>query len=290
MGVPVRIVLYAPDAATARAAARAGFTRIAELEDVMSDFRAESEIRRLTLRPGVWVRVSPELFAVLALALDVARLTDGAFDPTLGPLTALWRKAAGSGRLPTPEALEEARSRTGWEKVELDVDAGAIRLAHPDMTLDLGGIAKGFILDETVAAIRRSGVHRALVEAGGDIRVGAAPPGRVGWRIDVPGASRPVAERAAALVDAALAVSGPTARFVEVGGVRYSHVVDPGTGSGVTSSTHAAVIAPSGAVADALATALTLIGAGEQGRLLARFPDAVAHVRPGDPHTVPSHH
>ena len=140
------------------------------------------------------------------------------------------------------------------------------------MRLDLGGIAKGYILEEALHTLRSAGVRRALIEAGGDIVVGDAPPDRDGWRIDVTGADREFAARAAKLTNAALATSGPTAQFVEIDGVRYSHVVDPRTGVGLTNHVTAHVIARDGATADALATALTVARAGDVPRLLSRFP------------------
>ena len=128
------------------------------------------------------------------------------------------------------------------------------------MRLDLGGIAKGYILQQALGAMVPLGVTQALVEAGGDIVVGDAPPGRDGWRIDVAGSDAVFAARAARLTNAALATSGPTAQFVEIDGVRYSHVVDPRTGMGLTNGVTARVIARDGATADALATALTVAG------------------------------
>src|SRR5688572_26383403 len=109
MGMPVRIVLFAADHGRGRAAARAGFDRIAALEQVMSDYRPDSELRRIDWRPDAWVQVSPELFAVLNRAVAIARASDGAFDPTVGPLVSLWRRARESQQLPRPADLDNAR-------------------------------------------------------------------------------------------------------------------------------------------------------------------------------------
>lgn len=271
MGVPVRLVVHAPTDAVAREAARAAYARMAELEDVMSDYRPSSELRQLESRGGAWTPVSAELFAVLARAVEIARASDGAFDPTVGPLMALWREARRTGRLPAPAALDSARARTGWTLLELDGARRAVRLARPGMRLDLGGIAKGWILQAALDALRAHGVRSALLEAGGDVVVGAAPPGRAGWRVEVPGADRGLRQAAAALVDAAIATSGPTEQFVEIGGRRYSHVVDPRTGLGLTDRTLVTVIARDGATADALATALGVLGRERGAALLARY-------------------
>src|SRR6266516_4293078 len=163
MGVAVRIELYAPDDATARTAARAAYARIAELEDIMSDYRLESEIRRLAERPGAAVPVSEPLFV------------------------ALWRRARRTGRLPSRVELDSAARRVGWRKVRADSATRSIRLDTAGMRLDLGGIAKGYILDQALLVLGRHGVTRALIQAGGDIVAGDPPPGRAGWRVAVPG-------------------------------------------------------------------------------------------------------
>ena len=278
MGMPVRIVLYAP-AGQGRAAARRAFDRIATLDRMMSDYRADSELRRLQERPQEWVAVSAELFDVLTRSAAIASATGGAFDPTIGPVVGLWRRAREVGRLPDPPALERARALVGWQLVERDPRRRAIRLKKADMQLDLGGIAKGYILQEALATLRSDGAPRALVAGGGDIVAGDPPPDTRGWRIDVPVASPEFTARARAMTNAALATSGPTAQFAVIDGTRYSHVVDPRTGAGLTNAVVAHVIAEDAATADALATALTVLGPDDRRTLLAQFPDVVASVR-----------
>jgi FAD:protein FMN transferase len=274
MGLPVRLHLYAQNEKAARMASASAFSRIAELDRMMSDYRPDSELRRLASN-GDWTVVSPELFDVLKRAVLVARETGGAFDPTIAPLVSIWREARATERLPARADLDAARRRVGWRHLQFDERDRAVRLMQPDMRLDLGGIAKGYILQEARRILHQHGVAAALVEAGGDIVAGNAPPGREGWRIDVGGAGGALEERAGRLVNAALATSGPTAQFVEIEGVRYSHVIDPRTGVGVTNDLVARVIAEDAATADALATALTVIGSIDSS-LLSRFPGTLA--------------
>jgi thiamine biosynthesis lipoprotein len=278
MGVPVRILLHAADEKTASAAAHGAFGRIAALDRMMSDYRPDSELRGLQRAGHAWTEVSPELIDVLETALTVARASDGAFDPTVGPLVGLWRDARTSGRLPDAGARDAARRAVGWQHVEIDRARRRVRLARAGMGLDLGGVAKGYILQEALASLGRSGVDRALIEAGGDIVAGAAPPGTSGWRVDAPGADATFRARASALTHAALATSGSTEQFVEIDGVRYSHIVDPRTGLGVTHLALARVIAPDAALADALATALVVADAGARQRIVEQFPGAIASV------------
>jgi len=272
MGVAVRVVVYAPDDGSARRAARAAYARIAELEEIMSDYRPQSEVRRLAGRVGTDVPVSEPLYDVLARALELARLSEGAFDPTVGPFVELWRVARRTGRLPERAALDSAAARVGWRHVHLDSAARAARLDVAGMRIDLGGIAKGYILDQARAELGRQGLRRVLLQAGGDISAGDPPPGRAGWRVaGVPGGST--------LANAAASTSGDTEQFVIIGGVRYSHVVDPRTGVGLTSRRQATVVALDGATADGLATALTVLDDEAGAALLKTFPTVTAKVR-----------
>lgn len=270
MGMEVRVVMYASSASGARDAARAAFDRVAELDAMMSDYRPGSELRRLE-DAARGMRVSPELFDVLSIAAGIARETDGAFDPTAGALVRLWRDARRSRRVPADRSIDSARALVGWRDLVLDSAGSHAALARPGLRLDLGGVAKGFIIGEAFRTLRGRGVTRAMVEAGGDIVVGDAPPGTQGWRIATPFADSVLAAIAGSLVNASISTSGPRAQSVEIGGVRYSHVVDPRSGMPVTAGVHATVIARQGALADALATALTIVAPRERQRLMAAF-------------------
>jgi FAD:protein FMN transferase len=259
MGVEVRLVLYARDEVSARAGARAAYDRVARLEQMMSDYRPQSEVRRLERRVGEPVTVSAELVAVLAAAIRVAERSRGAFDPTVGPLVSLWREARRVKRLPDQRALDSARALVDWRAIVVDEKRGQVTLMRPGMRLDLGGVAKGYILQAALEQLREEGIASALLEAGGDIAVSAAPPGRAGWTVDAPFADSATAARALSLSNACVAASGPSAQFLEIAGVRYSHVMDPRTGMALTTQSHATVIATDCAVADALATALTVL-------------------------------
>ncbi len=285
MGMPVRIVLYADGDTSARRAAAAAFARIAALEDIFSDYRVDSDVSRVSASAGgASVVVAAELSAVMRTALDVARATNGAFDPTVGPLVALWREARRTRQLPDGDRIAAARAVVGWQWIDHDPNAGTLRLQKRGMRLDLGGVAKGFILQDALRVLAGAGSARALVEAGGDIVAGAAPPNAAGWRIDTPGADADFAARASRLAHAALATSGPMPQFVEIHGRRYSHVVDPATGLGVTHDVVARVMAPDAAVADALATALAVSGPRGAATVARRFPEArISLVAGGSP-------
>src|SRR5207248_9222853 len=155
MGTRVRIVLYAPGAATAGRAAKAAFARVAELNGIMSDYLPSSELMRLCAKAGgPPVPVGPDLFAVLERAQEVARKSDGAFDVTVGPVVRLWRRARRTQRLPEPDQLAAARALVGYDKVILDPAAKTVRLTKPGMQLDLGGIAKGYAAQAAIDVLK----------------------------------------------------------------------------------------------------------------------------------------
>jgi thiamine biosynthesis lipoprotein len=269
LGMEVRMLLVGDSVRTDRAAA-AGYDRIAELEDVLSDWRAGSEVRRLEQHPvGEWIPVSASLRDVLALALEVARATDGAFDPTIGPLTVLWREAKRTGIPATDSAVAAARQRVGYRFVELDSAQSRVRLLGEGMRLDLGAIAKGWILDDALATVRALGVENALIEAGGDVVVNGAPPGAIGWRIAYHGSH---GEATALCTSGAVSTSGPSVQWIPgTGGTRESHVIRPSTGRGTTNGHEVTVFGTRAAVTDALATALTLVPPAARQELARRF-------------------
>jgi FAD:protein FMN transferase len=267
LGVPVRLVLHADDSAQGRRAARAAFDRLAALDGALSDYRPDSDLRLLEAAAAdTAVPVSADLFAALGLALRLARETDGAFDPAAGALTRLWREARERGRLPDSASVAAAVARGGWQRVRLDSAQRRVRMPR-GLQLDLGGIGKGLALQEALAALAGAGVTRALFEAGGDLVIGEAPPGSDGWRVSVIEGEPP--QR---LTRVAVATSGPQEQHLAVGGTRYSHVLDPRTGWPLTAPDAVSVIAEDGALADALATAFSVLGRERALALAERWP------------------
>lgn len=270
MGSRCRIVLFAPDEAHAARAAGAAFDRIAALDGVLSDYRADSEAAILVGSPsGVWRPVSEDLGAVLHLSRRVFEASDGAFDPTVGPFTRLWREARRTGEMTSDGALADARERVGFGLIEFGGD-GRVRLRKSGMVLDFGGIGKGYAADAGIGVLGEHGCPAALVDFGGDIVAGDAPPGSPeGWRVDVrDGLAR---TRTLYLARRAVATSGDLEQYVVIGGERFAHIVDPLTGLGLTRRTAATVIADSGALADALASAACVLGPEGAARLEGRF-------------------
>lgn len=281
MGVRARLVLYAADKTSADAAARAAYAKIAALEDIMSDYRPDSELMALCAKSGgSETSVSDELFFILCKCQELARRSDGAFDCTIGPVVKLWRGARKAGKLPDKSDLEAARRLTGWRKLKItsacSKEANYVRLATPGMLLDLGGIAKGYACDKAIEALKKNGISSALVEMGGDIVVSSAPPGKTGWEIEIANSAD---KKTVVLANAAISSSGDTEQYVEIDGVRYSHIVDPRTGLGLTNRIAVTVIAPDGVTSDGLSTAISVLGQMRGKTLANAWPGVSIYVR-----------
>ncbi len=275
MGTLITITLYAPDPAVAKAAAAAAFKRMDALEDIMSDYQADSELLRLCDQPfGTPVPVSADLFELLQRAQEIARRSDGAFDVTVGPYVRLWRFARKRKVLPTPAEVAAARAAVGWQKLRLDARARTATLLVPNMRLDLGSIGKGYAADQALRILKGRGLDRALVAASGDIAIGKPPPGQRGWRIGISawdGATNKVS-RTVLLHNAGISTSGDTEQFIEINGVRYSHIVNPATGLGLTQRIQATVVGPDATTTDSLDTTVSVLGAQRGLELIRSWP------------------
>jgi len=288
MGLPFRISMYAQDEATAKAAAEAGFERIAVLNSILSDYDPDSELSRLsqTSGQGKAVPVSNDLWRVLVRAQEYASRSDGAFDITVGPLVNLWRRARHKQELPSPELIAEMKARVGYKNLRLDPEHHTAELLVPEMRLDLGAIAKNYAVDEAIAVLKQHGITRALIGGSGDMTATDAPPDQPGWRIevaslDVPGAPPP---QIIYLKNRSIATSGDMFQRVEIGGKRYSHIVDPRTGIGLTDHSLVTVVAPDCMAANGLTTSISVLGPEKGLKLVEETPGAAAHVMrmPGD--------
>ena len=286
MGASVTITIEAEDPALAKSAARAALEELERLDRMLSDWKESSELTAFNRSDAVEAEVAPDLARVLARGLEVARLTDGRFDPTVGPLVALWRTSRASGALPDAATLAAAQARCGWSRVEIEgededegegeVEGVRVNRGANDVLLDFGGIGKGFGAIAALEVLRTNGCPRAIVAVAGDIAVGDPPRGEPGWKVDVESASKP--ERIV-VARCAVSTSGATEQSVEIGGVRYAHIVDPRTGLGATDAARATVIGPLDAAVDALGTALALTKLdAEVDEILARFPGYGARI------------
>jgi len=248
-----------------------------------SAFIAESDLATLNRQSGgEALHVNRHLAATLDAALRLARESNGALDPTVGPLMQLWGFRSETGvRTPTPEALEAIRKRIGWRKVELSGYPGETPLARlhaPEMRLDLGAIAKGYAVDEAFKLLDPQ-APSFMIDLGGNLRVrGEAAPGRGGWRTGIRNPfDRNMLIGTLLLTNGeAVATSGNYERFVIIENRRYAHIMDPRTGRPVVGMAGVTVLAPSAMLADGLSTALFVLGPEAGMELLRLYPGCEA--------------
>ncbi|MDD9998829.1 MAG: FAD:protein FMN transferase [Rhodospirillaceae bacterium] len=238
--------------------------RLEDLENVFSTYRPDSEVSRFNAHPGQeWFGVSPEFLDVLEQAVTVSQLTDGAFDATIGRLVELWGFGAGDtlGRIPDREVLEQLLSDAGIEYLQFRDSPPTVRRTRPGVQLDFSAIAKGYAVDRVWELLSEAGLAAYLVDVGGEVRTrGRHADGR-DWSIGVENPDGAGVAEAVPLRNAAIATSGDYRNFFEYEGRRYSHVLDPRSGWPVSHElTAVSVISTTTVMADALATALLVLG------------------------------
>jgi thiamine biosynthesis lipoprotein len=267
MGTKFTIQLYAPDEAAAEAAFKAAFAEIALLDKIMSDYDPESELSRLSAsspheRP---VNVSHPLGDILTISQRISQRSDGAFDVTVGSLTRLWRQARRQKQLPDEAKLRTALESVGYENLKLTGEDASkpftVQLLKPHMRLDLGGIGQGYAARRALGVLKKKGVSRALINASGDLAASDPPPGEKGWKVGIVGIDpQQKPTFFTFLANQAVTNSGDAFQFTEVADKRYSHIVDPKTGVGLTTRISVTVWHPDAAIADALDTAACVLG------------------------------
>jgi len=284
MGTIFQIVLYCDNEKIADDAAEAAWNRIDKLNDTFSDYDPNSELSLLSRKTDsgpmpASVDVSDDMWDLLTRCVEAAQLSDGAFDITVGPLTRLQRQSRKDGKLPDAAKLKEAISNIGWRYIKLDKDHHRVQLTHAHMQLDVGGIAKGYTSDQVLKLLASRGITRALVGAAGDIAVGDPPPGRPDWRVAIQSLKDP--EQISDYVhfhNFAVSTSGDTYRSATVNGKRYSHIIDPRTGLGLTYRIGVTTLAPQGTLADWSATAVSIMGPEKGLAMIERLDGAAARI------------
>lgn len=269
MGVTWTVTVFTETLAEAETVITAALNEVTRLEKVLSDYQPNSELCQLSALAPTKVpkQVSKDLWEVLVQAVAWRDRSRGAFDPTVGVLTDLWRKARQTGQMPSAKERFAVLHSAGPETLKLN-NARRVSLLEPDMRLDLGGIGMGFAIDQALQVVKNNGVSTAMIDASGDIGVIGKPPHSDGWRIEIDALgqksnknNRTFKNRfVITLEDASVTTSGDAFQAIEIGGTRYSHIVDPRTGLGVIGSTGVTVIASDATTADAVATTLSVLG------------------------------
>ena len=285
MGTFARIVAVAADEEAGQKCIEAGFEQFRRVDDSMSDYKAESELSSVN-RQGYKseVGVSEQLFEVLEISEKFSKLSGGAFDITVGPLVDLFHSAEKTQVAPTDEQIAGTKSKVGFEKLKLDRQNRTVKFAVDGMRLDLGAIGKGYAVDKAVEAMRKSGAAGGMVDLGGNIRCFGAPPaGEKYWRVglqDPNNAGAGISVAAPLLVlkltEEGVSTSGNYQRFITIKGKKYNHIFNPQTGYDSEGLSSVTIIDPNATDADALSTAVTVMGIERGLALVESMPETEA--------------
>ncbi|MEN8174336.1 MAG: FAD:protein FMN transferase [Pseudomonadota bacterium] len=285
-GYSVKLAIHQHEPAAAGLKERID-ARLEEINRQMSTYRQDSEISVFNSRARTDpFPVSADFVRVAELSRNVAELSDGAFDPTVAPLVELWGfgPAPSAGLPPARADIEAAVAQVGFRGILIDASVRTIRKARPDLRLDFSAVAKGFAVDAVFEMLAEAGYRDFLVEIGGEVRARGLRPDGNPWRVAVekPLDGERLVEVVVPLDDRAIATSGDYRNFFEVDGRRYAHILDPRTGwppeNGVAS---VSVIASDAMTADAMATALMVMGPDQGLRLAAKQDLAVLFILRG---------
>ncbi len=281
MGTFARATAVSNSEKTAQLCVDAAFAELTGVDDMMSDYKADSQLSQVNKNAfDEPVKVSGALMKVLLAAIDYSKQTGGAFDITVGPVVDLWRQAEKDGQKPTDEQLAAAKAKVGYENLILDSQSLTVRFRVEGMRLDLGGIAKGYAIDRAAEAMRANGALGGMIDVGGDIQcfgITPEPKTRENWVIGLqdPDSDAKLLVKLK-LTDTAVATSGDYRRFVLIGDDRFSHIINPQTSIAAGRLSSVTIIAPTAMQADALATAVSVMGHEKGMELIESLPNAEA--------------
>jgi len=267
MGTLATVRSWSPAGQANDAAVAAAFSGFDLVDSLMSTWREDSALMALNRAPaGQWVVVGHDVTLVLGRALEAAAMSGGAFDPTVLPLVRLWGFRSPRVSVPDSQAIRDCLAKVDYRNVEVDSVGLRARFLAPGMAIDLGGIAKGYALDLAASRMKAAGAVGGYLDLGGNILVFGQQPGQQVGIVDPANPDEILASLP--LAAGAVATSGQYERFLVLDGVSYGHIIDPRTGWPVTPGYSVTVLADRAILADALATAAVVLGAGQGHRLL----------------------
>jgi thiamine biosynthesis lipoprotein len=279
MGTVFEITVQHKNPAAARKIIQEALLEGERIENLLSVYKKASEVSIINLKAGVEeVKVSEDCLYVIEEALSYSKLSNGAFDITVGPLIELWGFNSEEKKVPYKTEIKKTLPLVNYKNVRINREKSTVKLKKRGMKIDLGGIAKGYAVDRMAAILKNGGIKRAIVNAGGDVYALGNPARKSGWEIGIrnPRNHESIVD-VIRLSNKAAATSGDYEKFFTKGGRRYSHIIDPRIGapasSGVMSIT---VIAPSALEADALATTLFVLGEKAGKELIGQLEDVEA--------------
>lgn len=287
MGSPFDIIFYDVDSLHADKLANECFLYVDSLVNIFSNYVDTSELNKLSNFSGYnnYVIPTPALYDILLQSEQAYKLSNGAFDITIGPLVKLWRKARKEKQFPDSLSILKAKQFTGFYKLKLYPTSLSVTLFQPGMQLDLGGIAQGYIAQKVLERLNKHSIKKILINVSGDIALGDAPPGKMGWTIGInlPARTEDLLQKKLLLSNCSVSTSGDVFQYLEYNGKRYSHIIDPRTGYGITHQRNVTVIAQDAVTADWLATACSILTVDEAKRLAKKMKAElmIAEIRNG---------
>lgn len=275
MGSVFDISVVAKDSVQANAAIDLGVEEISRIENLISEWRPETQISQVNKNAGIKpVRVDKEVFDLTKRAIAYSKMTDGAFDISIAAMDKLWRYDDSMTEMPTPEAIRKSVEKVGYGYIVLDSLNSTIYLSRPGMKIGFGSIGKGYAADKCRELLKEMGITGGIVNASGDLSAWGEQPTGKPWTI---GINNPFKTgrmlKIFKIRTGAAATSGSYEKYAEIDGKRYSHIINPKTGYPSTGLTSVTITGPSAEFANALSTSVMVIGVKEGSELVKRFPD-----------------
>lgn len=274
MGSPFNLIIVTADSLKAQQLSNNCFTLIDSFSHIYSDYDSSSELSKLSINADNGFQTcSPALWDLLLISRQAYEKSLHSFDISIGPLSSLWRLKRKRRLFPDSATIIATKENVGLGKLLWNDSLHQILIPNKNMRLDLGGIAKGYIAQKVIDYLHQNGIDAALADAGGDISMGKAAPGNLGWLVgvNVPETTDELMNRKLLLSNCSVATSGDAYQYIEHDGFKYSHIIDPRTGYGVSYQRNVTVIAKDGATADWLATACSILSINESKKICTKM-------------------
>jgi thiamine biosynthesis lipoprotein len=262
MGSAFNLIIVSADSNKANHLARKSYELVDSLNHIFSNYDSSSELSKINASAGLLpYKMSTAMLDLVQKSQYAYIQSKGAYDISIGPLSSLWRNARKAKLFPEASTVLATKKLVGLNQVKINKRLGTIFLPNANMQLDFGGIAKGYIAQWVINFLKANGIQQALVDAGGDIVMSGAPLNQQGWLIGVnlPETTDDLLNKKLQLSNCSVATSGDVFQFIEYKGVKYSHIINPLTGYGVTNLRNVTIVAKTGATADWLATACSIL-------------------------------
>lgn len=262
MGSAFNLIIVSADSNKANHLAQKSYELVDSLNHIFSNYDSSSELSKINASAGLLpYKMSRAMLDLVQKSQYAYIQSKGAYDISIGPLSSLWRNARKAKLFPEASTVLATKKLVGFAQVKINKRLGTIFLPNANMQLDFGGIAKGYIAQWVINFLKANGIQQALVDAGGDIVMSGPPLNQQGWLIGVnlPETTDQLLNKKLQLSNCSVATSGDVFQFIEYKGVKYSHIINPLTGYGVTNLRNVTIVAKTGATADWLATACSIL-------------------------------